>query len=255
MTEPIVLPPLSPGQQQSWHALMDLHEYIDSDWTLIGGQLVHLHCAERNVSPSRPTDDADTVVNIRTNPGMLATFTGALRVMAFQPDITGDGLQHRWRRELAQIDVLIPEGIGERAAARLGVGGAPTLSAPGTSQALSRTERVAVTTGGRTGHVLRPTLFAALVGKAAARTEIVRDPAQTRHCIDFVVLASLVAARDLRSVGLEKKDRLRLRKMLACCRSDAAAMEVADAGEALARLERAIELQLEPSSGANNPTP
>lgn len=102
---------------------MDLYEQVSSNWTLIGGQLVHLHCAERGAFPSRPTNDVDTVVNIRASPTILATFTGALKNLGFTAEISGDGIQHRWRRDLAQIDVLIPEGVGERAAASTGAGG------------------------------------------------------------------------------------------------------------------------------------
>ncbi|WP_353951915.1 hypothetical protein V6K52_00315 [Knoellia sp. S7-12] len=221
---------------------MDLSERLDSGWALIGGQLVHLHCAERGFSPTRPTNDVDTVVDVRASPAILAQFTGALKDMGFTPETTGDGAQHRWCRGQAQIDVLIPEGIGEVAAARLGAGGAPTVSAPGTSQALARTERVIVQAMGRTGAILRPNLVGALVGKAAARTKIASDRASTRHCTDFVVLANLVSARDFRETQLGQKDRRRLRRMLIKCRQDSSAMSVENAAEALDRLERAAKL-------------
>lgn len=243
MAEPVVLPVMNEAQTQSWHAVMELYERVDSNWALIGGQLVHLHCAERGVAPTRPTNDVDTVVNIRASQTVLVTFTGALKDLGFTPEISGDGLQHRWVRDYAQIDVLIPEGVGERAASLAGVGGAPTVRAPGTTQALNRTEPVAVMVQGRTGTVLRPNLIGALVGKAAARTEIASDRASTRHCTDFVVLASLVAARDFRETELTKKDLSRLRKMLAFCRKDASAMAEENAAETLSRLERAANLQ------------
>jgi len=73
-----------------------------------------------------------------------------MQELGFTPETSGDGIQHRWRRDLAQIDVLIPEGVGERAAARVGAGGAPTISAPGTTQALRRSESLAVKVGDRT---------------------------------------------------------------------------------------------------------
>ena len=122
--------------------------------------------------------------------------------MGFTPETSAEGIQHRWGRDKAQIDVLIPEGVGERAAALTGAGGAPTIRAPGTTQALKRSEPVMVMVEGRTGTVLRPNLVGALVAKAAARTEIPSDPASTRHCTDFVVLASLISARDFRETAL-----------------------------------------------------
>lgn len=133
--------------------------------------------------------------------------------------------------------------MGERAAARAGVGGAPTIEAPGTTQALGRTEPVTLLVEGRVGTVLRPNLVGALVGKAAARTEIAKDLASARHCSDFVVLASLISARDFRDEELSRRDRDRLRKMLACCREDVAAMSVENAAEALNRVERAAKLK------------
>ena len=242
MAKVVDLPAMGVAQQESWHALMDLYDRVRTDWTLIGGQLVHLHCAERGVIPVRPTNDVDTVVDIRAAPGMLARFTGALTDLGFTPDTSADGVQHRWRRDHAQIDVLIPEGVGERAAARLGAGGAPTVSAPGATQALSRSEPLVVRINGRIGTVLRPNLVGALIGKAAARTEVTVDRARTRHCTDFVVLAGLISARDFRETHTDTKDRKRLRSMIACCRLDAAAMAVEGAMPTLDRLERAAKL-------------
>ena len=241
MADPVGLPAMGEAQKQSWQALMDLYERINSDWTLIGGQLVHLHCAERGASPTRPTNDIDTVVDIRGSQMMLATFTGVLKDMGFTPETSAEGIQHRWRRDKAQIDVLIPEGVGERAAALTGAGGARTIRAPGSTQALKRSEPVMVMVEGRSGTVLRPNLVGALVGKAAARTEIASDPASSRHCTDFVVLASLVSARDFRETALEKKDRVRLGKMLTYCRRDASAMSLENAAESLDRVERAAQ--------------
>lgn len=74
----IVLPAMPLEQTASWLGLLDLHERLAEGWTLIGGQLVHLHCAERGHRPIRPTNDADTVIDVRAEPEMLATFTQAL---------------------------------------------------------------------------------------------------------------------------------------------------------------------------------
>ncbi|MBK8460136.1 MAG: hypothetical protein WAS07_15885 [Micropruina sp.] len=232
------------AQRQSWYALIDLHERLNSNWTLIGGQLVHLHCAERGASPPRPTNDVDTVLDIRASPLMHETFTGVLRAMGFAPEISAEGIQHRWRKDLAQIDVLIPEGIGERASRRVGAGGAPTIEAPGTTQALERSEPVTVLVEGRIGTVLRPSLIGALVGKAAARTEISSDRNAERHCVDFVVLAGLISAGDFRGETLAKKDQLRLKRMIPHCLSSDLAMAVEHAGEALGRLGQAAKLNV-----------
>lgn len=242
MKDPIVMPPMTSAQRQAWLALMTLHQRLPAGWTLVGGQMVHLHCAERGAFPMRPTEDVDAVVDVRANQDLLARFTSELAGLGFVPETTGEGLQHRWRRGDAQIDVLIPEGVGDWAAARVGAGGARTLSAPGSSQALQRTEAVRVDVEGRVGTVLRPNLVAALVGKAAARHEIVINAASQRHCTDFVVLASLLSRRDFLATEPTAKDKKRLRKMIGTCRDDVKLMLMDDAAEALHRLERAAGL-------------
>jgi hypothetical protein len=114
----IVLPAMPPEQAASWLGLLDRHERLAEGWTLIGGQLVHLHCAERGQFPVRPTNDADTVIDVRADPTMLATFTKTLTDLGFESaGISAEGLQHRWIRGEASIDVLLPDGIGERQSA------------------------------------------------------------------------------------------------------------------------------------------
>lgn len=237
----VVMPTMSSAQTASWLGLMALHGQLNHGWALVGGQLVHLHCAERGASPPRPTDDIDTVVDVRADPRMLETFTRVLLGLGFVPDTSGEGLQHRWRRGEAQIDVLLPDGIGERAANRTGAGGAPTLPTPGGTQALARSETVPVLVDGRTGGVRRPNLVGALVMKAAAHTAV-GAAARGRHRVDFVCLAVLIAARDFRNVRLNAKDRKRLRDMVAACRADHRAMGLDGAGAALDRLVLAAGL-------------
>jgi hypothetical protein len=97
-------------------ALLELYERLDRGWTLIGGQLVHLHCAERGRFPDRAINNADTVIDVRADPSMLLTFAKALTDLGFRSaGVSAEGLHHRWLRELACLDVLLPEGIGERA--------------------------------------------------------------------------------------------------------------------------------------------
>lgn len=112
--------------------------------------------------------------------------------------------------------MLLPEGIGERASERRGVTGSPTLP----------TE----------GFVRRPNLVGALVVKAAAHTNPGdRDP--RRHRRDFVVLAGLITARDFAAEELGKKDRQRLRSIVAAVRADRELLvEIPEASEAVNRL-------------------
>ena len=216
---------------------------VDSEVVQEGGIGGGLHCAERGQFPVRPTNDADTVIDVRADPTMLATFTETLTDLGFRPaGISAEGLQHRWVRGEASIDVLLPDGIGERASRRSGVTGSPTLPTAGGTQALQRSETVRVSVAGREGSVRRPNLIGALVGKAAALSNA-GDPGLGRHRRDFVVLAGLLTARDFRNQELTKKDRQRLRAMVTAVGKDRALLiEIPGAQNSLDRLTTAGEL-------------
>lgn len=233
------MPAMNHAQQAAWHSLLDLYELQSGGWTLIGGQLVHLLCAERGYSPQRPTSDADAVVNARV-PEVLGQVTSALLNLAFEPDPSSDGVQHRWKRGDAVIDVLIPEGTGARTEARKSASGFPTVAAPGGTQALDRSEVVAVVVGERSGHVPRPVLLSAMILKAAARTETT-GTGLDRHCHDFAALASVLAASDIARIQLTKKDRQRLGRMIEATRlTPVALQEHPGATRRLERLEHAL---------------
>ncbi len=239
----IEMPMMSDAQAASWHGLMDVHDHLAHGWTLVGGQMVHLHCAERNHAPTRPTDDIDAVIDVRADPNMLRGFTEVLVALGFAADgISAEGVQHRWKRGEATIDVLLPDGVGARASARSGVTGSPTISAPGGTQALERSASVAVSVNGRSGFVRRPDFVGALIMKAAAHTSV-GDAGKRRHRLDFITLAALVAARDFRGSDLSRKDRRRLADMIAAVRTDPEVMLTVDhAHDSLDRLDRAIAL-------------
>lgn len=239
----IVLPAMPPEQTASWLGVLDLHDSLPEGWTLIGGQLVHLHCAERGHFPERATNDADTVVDIRADPKILHTFTKTLTDLGFtSAGISPEGRQHRWVRNKASIDVLLPEGVGERASGRKGVTGSPTLPTQGGTQALQRSETVAVTVNGRAGFVRRPSLVGALVVKAAAHTNV-GDHDPRRHRRDFLVMAGLISAADFAAEELSTKDRQRLRGILAAIDVDRELLlEIAGAAQAVARITMAAGL-------------
>lgn len=234
------MPALTEAQTQGWLALLDVHERLPTGWTLVGGQMVHLHCAERGAIPTRPTEDADAVLDVRAEPRILHTFTAALDALRFEPDgTTFEGHQHRWVREKAQIDVLIPRGIGQRAAGRRGVGGGTTLQTPGAQQALNRSQDVEVVVDGRTGTVRRPSLLGALVAKAAAYT-ISQDPNRARHLTDFAVLTTLIVPAD-RIETADKRDRGYLSSMIgALVAEKRTLLAVEDAVDGLETLRMAL---------------
>lgn len=239
----IFLPEMPKEQTASWLGLLDLYETLPDHWTLIGGQLVHLHCAERGAFMERPTNDADTVIDVRADPTFLRTFTRALVGIGFESaGVSAEGREHRWKRGDASIDVLLPEGIGERARERKGATGSPTLSTEGGTQALHRSEVVAVTVASRRGFVRRPNLVGALVVKAAAHTNV-GDWDSRRHRRDFLALASLVTAGDFAGETLSKTDRWRLRNMMGAIAVDRELLlDVPSAPASIARLRLAIDL-------------
>lgn len=187
---------MSNAQTQAWHALLELGRRFDSGWTLVGGQLVHLHCRERGANPSRPTDDGDAALDVRARPHMLMDFTSALLDMGFEAETpSAFGIQHRWTRGEAVIDVLIPRFLGERAELRRGADGNPTLAAPGAQGALDRTELVEIVVGDQRGTIPRPNLVGAIATKAAA-LEIIHDPYWKRHVQDLTILSTLIRRTD-----------------------------------------------------------
>ncbi len=103
----IHLPAMSAEQTASWHALTELYERLSDHWVLVGGQMVHLHCAEHGHRPERPTDDVDTVVDVRAEPGMLLTFTAVLADLGFGPSTSRDGANRRHRRDFATLAGLV----------------------------------------------------------------------------------------------------------------------------------------------------
>ena len=182
------------------------------------------------------------MVDVRADATILHTFTKALTDLGFRSaGISAEGRQHRWVRDKASIDVLLPEASGKEPA-REGVTGSPTLPTQGGTQALARSEVVAVTVDGREGFVRRPNLVGALVVKAAAHTNV-GDHDLRRHRRDFLVLAGLITAGDVGNEELSTKDRQRLRGMLIAIDKDRElTLEVSGAADSIARLKLATNL-------------
>jgi hypothetical protein len=99
----IVMPPMPPGQTASWLGVLDLYDHLGKGWTLIGGQLVHLYCAERGQFPVRPTNDVDAVIDVRADPNLV----GALVVKAAAHGNAGDPGVARHRRDFVVLAGLV----------------------------------------------------------------------------------------------------------------------------------------------------
>ncbi len=113
--EPVRLPTLAGHDDELWDALIELSEVRPGEWTLIGGQMVFLHAIEQGAIPPRVSTDLDVLVNARIAGRPLAAFALELEDLGFEQDgISPDGIAHRYRRNRVTIDVLAPEGLGER---------------------------------------------------------------------------------------------------------------------------------------------
>ena len=145
-----VMPPMSAAQERACRALFEPRTFL----CLVRGQMVHLYCAERGFTPNRPTEDADTVLDVRARPDILGRFTRALIEMGWTS--AGESLeshQHRWLKDRSQIDVFIPTNAGQTAAGRRGATRGTTLETRGGQQAVDRAELVIVEVADEVGQV------------------------------------------------------------------------------------------------------
>ena len=213
MPADVTLPPLLSPIDELWHVLMDLAQVLEIPWTLVGGQMVLLHALEHGHVPPQVSQDGDVVADIRAEPAGIRQVVEALETMGFSLEsFSADGLAHRYVRKGktvgdVKIDILAPEGLGQRADLTTTKPGR-TVQMPGGSQALARTERVQVNHEGREGSVPRPSLLGAIVAKAAA-CSVPGDPA--RHLRDLALLCALVSDPFAMKAELVAKDRQRLR--------------------------------------------
>ena len=204
---PVALPPLPVLGDELWDALIELTALRPGEWTLVGGQMVHLHALEHAATPPRLSTDLDIVVNARVVSGAVAHFVAAIEERGFTHDgMSPEGLVHRYRRGEVSIDVLAPDGLGARADLTTTRPGR-TLEVPGGTQALLRTELLPVSTQSNSGLVPRPSLLGAIVLKALA---VGVDDAPNAQRLDLAFLLSLVEDPIALADQVEAKDRQRL---------------------------------------------
>ena len=185
----IVLPLSDERAIASWHAVLDVGLARPHGWTLIGAQMVALHAAERGRYLPRTSTDADLLADVRLVAGIAEALASTLLDLGFRfVDSTPDGVGHRFRKGGASLDILVPEGLGARTAITT-VYPAHTVSVPGGTQALRRTEPVPVSAAGRVGTIPRPNLLGAILLKCRA-VEVDDIPDSQR--LDLAVLLSLV---------------------------------------------------------------
>jgi len=195
----INLPPLSASQNASWLELLNFAEIVPDNWTLVGGQMVHLLAWERGEKNSRATTDVDTILDIKSDPEALLKVTRQLMAMGFQPvNSTGSKHQISWIKGDAHIDVMIARGAGIRAESRVGAAGATTIATAGGQEALDRSEKILVHLGNRQAVINRPTIVGALIIKSEAALNT-SDRNSLRHVQDLALLITMFGASDVES--------------------------------------------------------
>jgi hypothetical protein len=205
----IVIPEDDPVAIDSWRVMLELSTKIPKGWTLIGAQMVALHAYEHGRQPPRFSPDFDIVANVRLVQDQTRRIARVLeRDLGFRlSDPDDQGIAHRFRRGQLSVDLLAPDGIGDRADLTT-IPTARTIPVPGSTQALQRTELVEIEIGGTAGSVPRPSLLAAIIVKCRA---IDVDDAPNSQRVDFIFLMTLVRSPRRVAESLTTNDRAHLR--------------------------------------------
>lgn len=204
----IVIPDNDPSDYELWAAIVELSR-LPVRWTLVGGQMVRVHANLAGSDPPSATADADAVADVRAVPDAIVAIVGALRAMGFtQAAGSGRFVKHAEPLPL-KFDVLIPENVGERTERRVHRT-LQTVSAPGATQALARSESIQVELSGKEHTVPVPGLLGAMILKACAVDLRITDDERFKHKRDFVFLLSLVDDPLGMHKHVDAKDRQRL---------------------------------------------
>lgn len=205
----IEIPELGDDFHRMWIELLGLAQAPPAPWVLIGAHMVAIHGWERGREQIRPSKDADILVDIRAVTDGTARIGEALVSRGYELEsVSPEGIGNRFIRGNVIIDVLGPEGMGERADLRT-VPGARTVRVPGGTQALHRKRDVDIKTGSKRGTLPVPNLLGALLVKVRA-IEVDDQPEAQRRDVAF--LLSLVEDPDPLEAELSKTERGWLRR-------------------------------------------
>lgn len=205
----VEIPDLGGDFLRMWEELIELGENPPVPWTLIGAHMVALHGWASGQGLIRPSRDADLLVNVRAVADGTERISRALRARGYVLDgISPEGIGHRFVREGISVDILAPDGLGERAKL-LTLGGARTVRVPGGTQALMRSGQIEVHAGSRSGFVPVPNLLGALIVKVRAISVDDQPDARRR---DVAFLLSLLADPDAFARYLSRAERQWLRR-------------------------------------------
>jgi hypothetical protein len=158
------LPPLAAGRDEVlWPAMLDLAAAVPQPWTLIGGQMVHLHGALAGRSPHRFTEDIDVVFDMRVEVDAIAKADRALARLGYEvTGVSADGPAYRYRNGRGvEVDILAPDHLGSRALSKLHTPHGKTVQVPGARKALEHSCSVTAIYGEREEELFVPSLLTA----------------------------------------------------------------------------------------------
>ena len=116
--------PLKTGNTPAWQLWAHLAQFArhlqPTDWVLVGGQMVALHCHIAGITPGRATTDIDIVANVLVNPNALFACRAAASALdlAAQPS-ANNRRQHRFRNDSLVLDVMVPDHMPKHLSLRL----------------------------------------------------------------------------------------------------------------------------------------
>lgn len=205
----VEIPGLGGAVLDMWHELLLLEEHAPAPWTLIGAHMVALHGWARNRAAPRTSRDADILVNARVVVDATERMSRRLQDRGFALDgVSPEGVGHRFVRENVRFDVLGPDGAGKRV--RLAtVAGARTVAVPGGTQALRRSEKLAVRAGTMVGSIPVANILGSLLIKIRA-VEVDDQPDAQRRDVAF--LLSLIDDPDPLARQMSSQERGWLRR-------------------------------------------
>lgn len=173
-----------------WELLTQIEIDMPATWVLVGGLMVLLHGLEAGHLPLRETTDADALVNVRLRPRGTRDLSAWLLDAGLEfegSSVSGTG--HRFSNDVVTVDVLAPDNLGARADTQT-VPPSRTVQIPAGTKLLKDAALSPIRlTSGTVGYVPRPSLEAAIVGKAAA----LRLDDARRHAEDLAFLLGLVS--------------------------------------------------------------
>jgi hypothetical protein len=180
------------GRGPPWPDVAELEHLLPRQhWTLIGALMVQGHTLYQGLDVVRPTQDIDVIVHVETRLGRSAQAADALETSDTGPrSVDPRGCTaRRWLRGADIIDVVVadhaPSSLNQR------LRGYQMVVVEGGTQALRRTVVASFSVDpGRVTRISLPSVFAALVLKAAAHQVDSRE--RGRHLQDAVALLTCV---------------------------------------------------------------